>query len=163
MIGRVVGFLFGVAIAATGYGVWRPAEFAKYVDFAKVELGDFGQYRTVLSWLIMAVGVAVALAALQRPSSRPARRKTALSLGEVESEPHPAPAPAPFAFHEESHHDGHAHDDHHDDGGHSDHGAHGAEAHEAHGHDSHDHDAHGDSHGHEDHGHGDHHAPAHAH
>jgi hypothetical protein len=147
MIGRVVGFLFGVAIAATGFGIWRPAAFAKYVDFSRIELGDFGQYKAIICWLIMAVGAAVAVAALQRPSSRPAKRKAALSLGETEPEPEEAHAPPPFAFQEEAHHDGHAHDDHHD-GGHHD--AHRADADEA----ADDHEAHQGDH---------HHTTAHAH
>jgi hypothetical protein len=145
MIGRVVGFLFGVVIAATGFGIWRPATFARYVDFSQVELGDFGQYKAIIAWLIMAVGAAVAVAALQRPSSRPATRKAALSLGEAEPEPE-AHAPPPFTIQEEARHDGHTHDVHHD-GGHHD--AHHADAHEA-------------ADGHEAHQ-GDHHATAHAH
>ena len=145
MIGRVVGFIFGVAIAATGFGVWRPAAFAKFVDFSKVEMGDFGQYRTILAWLIMAVGTAVALAALQRPSLRPAKPAAALSLDDAEPGAHAELTPALFTFDQEAHYDGHTPADPHD------HGHHNAD--------------HGEAHGHDDgHGHGeDHHAPAHAH
>ncbi len=74
MIGRMVGFLIGAAIAISGYGMLRPAPFAKYVDFTRFGLGPFGEYKTVVCWLIVGFGVAVALAALQR-SSGDRRRK----------------------------------------------------------------------------------------
>ncbi len=70
MIGRIVGFLVGAAIAVTGYGMLKPAQFAKYFDFNTVSLGPFAEYKTVVCWLIVALGLVVALAALQRSSGR---------------------------------------------------------------------------------------------
>ncbi len=86
MIGRILGVIIGVAIAATGYGLWRPATFGKYVDFAHFNLGDFAPYHSLVAWLIIVVGAAVAIAALQRPEPR---RKTSLAatvLSEPEAE-----------------------------------------------------------------------------
>ncbi len=68
MIGRIVGFLVGAAIAFTGYGMLQPAPFAKYFDFTKLSLGPFVEYKTVVCWLIVAFGLAVILAAVQRSS-----------------------------------------------------------------------------------------------
>jgi len=141
MIGRIVGVIAGAAIAVTGYGMLKPATFAKYFDFSKLSLGPFVEYKTLVCWLIVAVGAAVVLAALQRPSGG-ARKKRAgpVIFAPAEPEPahaaplhsDPAPAPAPEAHHDDhGHHDAHAHDDH---------------VQEDHGRDSHDH-------GHDDHGH----------
>ena len=41
MIGRIVGVIVGAAIALTGYGMLKPAVFAKYFDFSKLSLGPF--------------------------------------------------------------------------------------------------------------------------
>ena len=139
MIGRIVGVIAGAAIAVTGYGMLKPATFAKYFDFSKLSLGPFVEYKTLVCWLIVAVGAAVVLAALQRPSGG-ARKKRAGPVIFAPAEPEPAhaaplhsdPAPAPEAHHDDhGHHDAHAHDDH---------------VQEDHGRDSHDH-------GHDDHGH----------
>lgn len=145
MIGRIVGFIIGVAIALTGYGVWRPAALAKYVDFSHVALGDFAQYRSLVAWQIMAVGVVVALASLQRASERRRPRPAAAMFGAAEAASAHEPPPPPADAH--------------------DHAPHAEEAHDAHGgqgaHDSH---AHHDTHGHHD-AHDAHanHEPAHAH
>ena len=96
MIGRMVGFLIGAAIAVTGYGMLRPAPFAKYVDFTRFGLGPFGEYKTVVCWLIVGFGVAVALAALQR-SSGDRRRKRVKPVAPVELELGPEPEPVPAA------------------------------------------------------------------
>lgn len=149
MIGRILGVIVGAAIAVTGYGMLKPAMFAKYFDFTKLSLGPFVEYKTLVCWLIVAVGVVVALAALQRPSGGGRRKRTGpVVFAPAEPEPahaapsHPEPTPAP-----EAHHDGHGDQEAH---GHDDHGDHG------HGHDDHGHDEHHapDPHGHE---------PAHSH
>ena len=153
MNGRIVGVIVGAAIAVTGYGMLKPAPFAKYFDFTKLSLGPFVEYKTLVCWLIVAFGVVVALAALQRPSGGSRKKRAApVIFAPAEPEPahaapsHPEPAPAP-----EAHHDEHGHED-----------AHG---HDDHGHDSHGHDDHKDAHGHDDHhepeSHG--HEPAHSH
>lgn len=103
MIGRVLGVLIGAAIAATGYGIWRPAAFARFVDLSHVGLGDFGQHRTVVSFLIMAVGAAVALAALQRPPERKRAPKAAVMFTEPEATAVFAPAPAEALAEPDSH------------------------------------------------------------
>jgi hypothetical protein len=156
MFGRIVGLIVGAAIAVTGYGILKPQPFSKYFDFNKLSLGPFAEYKTIVCGLIIVLGVAVALAALQRPSG--GRKKKSGPVMFAPSEPEPAhAAPAPAA---EAHHDDHGHDDHgHDDHGHRDHGHgdHGHDDHHAdHGHDDHGHGAHHDDHGHghDDHGHG---------
>ena len=63
MIGRLLGLLAGAAIAALGYGLWKPVAFAKfvdpkYLDLAHVELGPFAPYKTVLAFMTMALGLA---------------------------------------------------------------------------------------------------------
>ncbi len=75
MIGRIVGFVAGAAIAVTGFGMLKPAPFARYVDFSKIPLGPFGDHKTVVCWMIVAFGVVVAVAALQRSSGEARRRK----------------------------------------------------------------------------------------
>jgi uncharacterized membrane protein len=99
MIGRLLGLLAGAAIAALGYGLWKPAEFAKYVepkylDLAHVELGPFAPYKTVLAILTIVLGVAVALAGVQRRSgpSKEKKRPAAALFSEA------AASPAPFTF-----------------------------------------------------------------
>ena len=56
MIGKIVGFIVGTAIAVTGYGMLKPALFVKYYDFGKLTLGPFAEYKTLVCWLIVAVG-----------------------------------------------------------------------------------------------------------
>jgi hypothetical protein len=94
MFGRLVGLAVGLVILASGFGLWKPHVAAKYehfVDFAKVPLSDFDQYRTIVAFLIMALGVVVALAALQREDSRKSSRPAVtILMGEEE----PASAPA---------------------------------------------------------------------
>jgi hypothetical protein len=147
MIGRIVGVIVGAAIAVTGYGMQKPQTFARYFDFAKLPLGPFAEYKTIVCWMIVAVGVVVALAALQRPSGGRKKRVAPVMFAPAEPEPvhaepaHAAPVPAA-----DSHHDDHGHVEHHGEHGH-------AEPHDDHGHGAH-HDDHGDDHGH---GHGDHH------
>ncbi len=75
MIGRFVGFVIGLAVMVLGYALWKPATFAQYVDLAHIDLGPFAAYRTIVCGVIAAVGLVIALAALQRPrrqSFRPA-------------------------------------------------------------------------------------------
>ncbi len=152
MIGRLLGAAAGIAVALFGYGLWKPAAFAKYVDLAHFDLGPFGLYRTLVAGLIMAVGVAVVVAALQRRTTRAKARPVATLFSGAEEAPASPPAHdthdthAPAAHHEAAAHDDHGHDDH----GHADHG-HDAHAHDDLGHDDH---AHAPDHGHE---------PAHAH
>lgn len=146
MIGRLLGLLAGAAIAALGYGLWKPVEFAKYVapkylDLAHVNFGPFAEYKTLLAFMTIALGVAVALAGVQRKvgSGKDKPRPAATMFAEA------APSQDPFTFDAASEHAPAA--DHHEPAhGHDDHG---------HGHDDHGHDAHA----HDDHGH----APAHGH
>lgn len=174
MIGRLIGLIFGLAIAAVGYGMWKPVEFAKYVppkylDLSHVPLGPFAPYNTLVYGLIFILGVVVALASLQRQGRSRSLRPAPTVLMGSEGD-HAAPAHDAFSLghddghgHGDSHGDAHGHDDHgHDAHGHDDHG-HDAHGHDDHGHDDHGHNAHGhDAHGHDDHGHDAHgHAPAH--
>lgn len=87
MIGRIVGFLAGAAIAATGYGMLKPATFARYVDLSRVSLGPFAEYRTIVCWLIVAAGAVVALAALQRPSGGGRKRASPVTFETAEAGP----------------------------------------------------------------------------
>jgi hypothetical protein len=156
MFGRLAGLAAGLVILASGFGLWKPAVAARYehvVDFARVPLGDFGQYRTIVALLIMVVGVVVGVAALQRETDRKSSRPKLMLM-----EDEPAHGAA-------DHDTGHGHGDHgHDDHGHDSHG-HDSHGHDDHAHDDHAHDDHGhDDHGHDDHGHGHgerEHAPAH--
>ncbi len=174
MIGRLLGLIVGLAIAAVGYGLWKPVEFAKYVapkylDLSHFPLGPYEQYKVIVAGMTIALGLAVALAALQR-QNRPKRIRPAATLLMGSEDDH-APSHDPFsiapaaASHGDDHGHAPAHDDHghdapaHDDHGHDDHG------HDDHAHDDHGHAASHDDHGHaahDDHGHGDH-APAPAH
>ena len=160
MIGRIVGVIVGAAIAVTGYGMLKPAPFAKYFDFTKLSLGPFVEYKTLVCWLIVALGVVVALAALQRPSGGGSRKKRSgpVIFAPAEPEPvyaapaHPEPVPAPAAHDDHGHHEADGHDDH----------GHDAPAHDDHGHAEYGHDDPKAEHGHhepEPHGH----EPAHAH
>ena len=145
MIGRLLGIIAGIAIALFGYGLLKPAAFARYVDFAHFEMGPFGMYKTLIAGLIMATGAAVAIAAAQRSASRK-RTRPAVSLFSAPEEPSASthgPHDAPAASHADSHHEelAHRHDDDHGHGhedadhGHDDHGHEPAHAHEpAHGH-----------------------------
>ena len=169
MIGRLLGLIVGLAIAAVGYGLWKPVEFAKYVptkylDLAHAPLGPYEQYKGIVAGLTVFLGVVVALASLQREGRSKKYRPAPTLLMGSESD-HVAPAHDTFSL---SHDDGHGHGDAH---GHDAHGnddhSHDAHGHDAHGHDDHGHDDHGhdaqDDHGHDAHGHDDGHghAPAH--
>ena len=77
MIGKIVGFIVGAAIAVTGYGMLKPQLFAKYYDFTKLSLGPFAEYKTLVCWLIVAIGGVIALAALQRSSGGGRRKRAA--------------------------------------------------------------------------------------
>jgi len=145
MIGRLLGLLAGAAIAALGYGLWKPLEFAKYVDpkyldLAHIELGPFAQYRTLIAFMTIALGAAVALAGVQRRTGPPKEKKRPAATLFTEA----AASPDPFTFdaasgsdheaaaaHEPAHgdeaHDDHGHDDHGSDHGHAHEPAHGHE------------------------------------
>jgi hypothetical protein len=80
MFGRVVGAFIGLLVLATGFGLWKPQTAAgveHVVDFAKLPLAGFDQYRSLVAWLIMAVGLAVVVAALQR---EPPKKSTKLGV-----------------------------------------------------------------------------------
>ena len=116
MIGRIIGFVIGLAIAVTGYGMLKPAMFAKYFNFSKLSVGPFGEYKTLVCWMIVALGAAVAVAALQRPSGGTSSRKKAAPamFDPVESGPAHGPLMMdPEPAHAETHSDHHDHDDHH--------------------------------------------------
>jgi hypothetical protein len=107
MIGRLAGLVSGLLILAAGFGLLKPHYAARWehvVDFARLPLAGFDQYRSLVAMLIMAIGLVVALAALQR---EPARKKTKLHVT-VLSEPEQA-APAPAAEPAHDHHDDHGH------------------------------------------------------
>ena len=144
MIGRLLGLLAGAAIAVLGYGLWKPLVFSKYVDpkyldLAHVELGPFAPYKTVLAFMTIVLGVAVALAGVQRRIGSP--KEKARPAATLFSEA--APSHDPFTFDAElkSGHEAAAEPE----------PAHGEEAHDDHGHDDHGHDdhAHGHDHAHE--------------
>ncbi len=174
MIGRLIGLIVGLAIAAFGYGLWKPVEFAKYVPTKYVNpatfpLGPFAEYKLIVIILTIALGIVVALASLQR-QGRSKSSKPAVTLFTGSEDDH-APAHDSFAItpdaghgHDDHGHDAHGHDDHgHDAHGHDAHG-HDAHGHDDHGHDAHGHDAHGhDAHGHDAHGHDDGHGDSHGH
>ncbi len=118
MIGRLVGIVAGLAIFVFGFGIWKPALAAKYehfLDFAKLSLNVFDPYRPIVAFLIMAVGLVVGVAAVQREETR--RRKGVVTVFAGDEEPAPAAAAS----------DGHGHGDHghdshgHGDAGHGDH------------------------------------------
>ncbi len=103
MIGRIVGFVAGAAIAAAGFGMLKPALFAKYGDFSKIPLGPFADHKTVVCWMIVAFGVVVAIAALQRSSGAAARRKrppAPVVFAPAEDEPVIAPLHSELSRHE---------------------------------------------------------------
>ena len=94
MFGRVVGLLFGLAIAATGLGLYKPALAARYehvVDFARLPLGPFDAYRSVISLLIIAFGLVVAVASLQRETARKPIRQGVTVLSDAEELSHSGP------------------------------------------------------------------------
>jgi hypothetical protein len=101
MIGRIVGVVAGAAIAVTGYGMLKPAIFARYFDFSKLSLGPFSEYHTLVCWMIVAIGGAVILASLQRPSGGASSRKTrSVPAMFAPSEPEHGPAPMNFELDE---------------------------------------------------------------
>ena len=133
MIGRIVGLVVGAVIALTGFGMLKPHLFARYYDFSKLSLGPFAEYQTLVCWLIVALGAVVALAALQRASDGPRRKRAApvvFAPAEPEFAPlhselsHGASEPTAQAGHDDDHgHDGHDHDEHEEPTGHAAHAA----------------------------------------
>lgn len=109
MLGRLLGFVVGLGIAAFGYGLWKPATFAKYVDLSHVPLGPFATYKTVVCGLIIALGLAVALAALQRRSTRKSQLPKVTMLSEPEPARTPAPGDEAFQIASEDGHEDHGH------------------------------------------------------
>ncbi len=81
MLGRFVGVVVGLAFITLGYGLWKPATFAQYVDLAKVDLGPFAPYRTIVAGMIAVVGLAIALAAVQRRRRQSFRPATTIFSG----------------------------------------------------------------------------------
>jgi tetratricopeptide (TPR) repeat protein len=73
MFGRVVGVLAGLALVAFAVAVWRPELYAAGFE---IDIGPFGDYRPETSGLIAAVGLVIAIAAVQRPRT-PRRRAAA--------------------------------------------------------------------------------------
>jgi hypothetical protein len=97
MLGRIVGFVAGAAIATAGYGMLRPAVFAKYLDFSKLSLGPFAEYKAIVCWLIVAFGAVVAVAALQRPTGGRRRRPSPpVSPAPAQAARTPSPAHGPL-------------------------------------------------------------------
>jgi hypothetical protein len=96
MIGRIVGFVAGAAIAATGYGMLKPAMFARYVDFSRLSLGPFAEYKTIVCWLIVAAGLVVALASLQRPAGTGRKKAAPVEFGPAETGRAPAHGHGPL-------------------------------------------------------------------
>ena len=108
MFGRLAGLVAGLLILAAGFALLKPDYAARWehvVDFARLPLAGFEQYRSLAAMLIMAVGLVIALAALQREPARKKTRLHATVLGEPE-EAAPAAAAGPPA---EAHHDDHGH------------------------------------------------------
>ncbi len=98
MIGRIVGFVAGAAIAVTGFGMLKPAIFAKYFNFSKLSLGPFSEYHTLVCWMIVVVGLVVALASLQRPAGGSGRKRTSSPAVFDPEESEPAPAHGPLTL-----------------------------------------------------------------
>ena len=94
MIGRVAGVIIGLALAGLGYGLLNPAPFAHVVDLAHVKLGDFDPYRSLVAIMIIIVGGAVAVAALQRPAQRRRKRTAPTVLSTFDDGPAEPSAPA---------------------------------------------------------------------
>ncbi len=121
MIGRLLGVVVGAAIFALGYGMWKPATFAKYYDLSHVPLGPFAAYSTIVYYMIMILGVVVALASIQRKGRQRAQRPPVTMFADDPVETH-APAHAhDDHFKIDDDHAAPAHDDHapaHDDHGH---------------------------------------------
>ena len=87
MIGRVVGVIVGLALAGFGFGLLYPAPFAHIIDLAHVRLGGFDPYRSVVAGMIILVGAAVAIAALQRPAERRRKRAAPVVLSSFDDSP----------------------------------------------------------------------------
>jgi hypothetical protein len=129
MIGRIVGLVVGAVMALTGFGMLKPHLFARYYDFSKLSLGPFAEYQTLVCWMIVALGAVVALAALQRTSDGPRRKRAAPAVfapAEPEFAPlhaelsHPEPAAEAEHGDDHGHHD---HDEHEEPTGHAAHAA----------------------------------------
>ena len=137
MIGRIVGLIVGAAMALTGFGMLKPHLFARYFNFSKLSLGPFVEYKTLVCWMIVVLGAVVALAALQRSSGGP-RRKRAAPVVFAPAEPEFAPLhselshAAPESAPETSHGHDHSHDHHDDQEELTGHAAHAAEPEHAH-------------------------------
>lgn len=140
MIGRIVGTLVGAAIALLGYGMLKPALFARYFDFSKLTLGPFEEYKTIVCWMIVAFGAVVAVASLQRPTGAPRKARAAPAAFEpTEAEParspmtlslmDPEPDARPAPEDHDRHHDGGVLEDH-DEAEHGHHGHAEVQAHE---------------------------------
>ena len=87
MIGRVAGVIVGLALAGLGFGLLYPAPFAHIFNLAHVKLGDFDQYRSVVAGMIIVVGAAVAIAALQRTAPRRRKRTAPVVLSNFDDSP----------------------------------------------------------------------------
>ena len=94
MIGRVAGVIIGLALAVFGYGLLNPAPFAHVIDLAHVKLSDFDQYRSLVAYMIIIVGGAVAIAALQRPAQRRRKRAAPTVLSGFDDSPAEPSTPA---------------------------------------------------------------------
>jgi hypothetical protein len=103
MFGRLVGLAVGLLVLATGFGLWNPhyaARFEHVVDFAKLPLAGFDQYRSLVAVLIMGVGLVISLAALQREPAKKSTRLAVTVLSDeepVQGEPVYAEAAEPVA------------------------------------------------------------------
>jgi len=81
MLGRFVGVVVGLALIGLGYGLWKPAAYAQYVDLANVDLGPFAPYRTIVAGMIAVVGLVIAIAAAQRRRRQSFRPATTMFSG----------------------------------------------------------------------------------
>ncbi|MEI9964816.1 MAG: hypothetical protein WDM92_08965 [Caulobacteraceae bacterium] len=86
MLGKVVGVVVGLAVAAFGIAAWKPALLAQAVDLSRVDFGPYAAYRTTVCWLIVAVGLAIVLATAQRSTERAKPRRKPLLSDEASQE-----------------------------------------------------------------------------
>jgi hypothetical protein len=90
MFGRIAGLVVGLLVLASGFGLWKPATAARYehfLDFARLPLAGFDQYRTLVAWLIMALGAAICVAAVQREADKPKSARIGVTLLSGDEEP----------------------------------------------------------------------------
>jgi hypothetical protein len=85
MIGRILGAAAGLIIALAGYGLLKPALLAKALHLSHLDLGPFTEHHRLIGGLVILVGVAVALAGLQREIGRKSKRPVATLFAESES------------------------------------------------------------------------------